>query len=133
MSDAPILDLSSTRGQIMLWVTTDPPYSWNERKLVSEFEPMGTDAQTVRGAINGLRGRGLLAPGRLTGKNCEGLKPTGEGFKAVRAHLFGGRVAPARDHTPHRLGDPGPWVWVQEEGWVREDVWEQRHAGGSDE
>ncbi len=133
MSDAPVLDLSSIRGQIMLWVTTDAPCTWTEPKLVAEFEPMGTDAKTVRAAITGLRGRGLLAPSAMVGRRCDAIKATGHGFRAVRAHLFAGKMKPATDRTPHRLGDPGPWCWVAGEGWVREDVWEQRQAAAADE
>ena len=129
MSDTPVLCVGSTRGTIMLWVTTDPPGTWTESLLVAELEAMDIAEQTVLSAIAALRARGLLAPGQ--GNRGLPLKATGAGFRSVRAHFFGGRVMPAKDFDHSTMVGPGPWCWVQGEGWVREDVYEARQTEGS--
>ena len=132
--NVPALDLKSTRGQIMLWVTTDPPCTWTEAKLIAEFEPMGKRSLTVRRAIAGLRGRGLLEPSRISGRGWDYLRPTASGFRAVQAQMVTPKPGPVPMGSPWAIGsNPGPWCWVGGEGWVREDVWEARQAGGSDE
>ena len=93
--DAPAIDLTSTRGTILLWVTTDAPGTWTSRSIIEELSDMGTPARRAFDAITALRQRGLLRPGKTRARDQDTLQPTRAGFDAVRVHVPGWRVGAA--------------------------------------
>ena len=124
---APVINLQSTRGLILMWVCTDPPLSWSENEIVQELEGHGTPDKTARGAIAALRGRGLLRPGRYMSRDHGTLAATSAGYAAIRAHL------PASQLSEPDWPGEGPWVHVPGEGHLTEEQYSEHIKETSDE
>jgi hypothetical protein len=113
MSSAPLINLQSTRGLILMWVATDPPRTWTEPALVLELAGMDIPHQRTRSAIAALRARGLLSPARAMSSGT--LAATVQGFAAIRAHL------PDKVIKGETWPGPGPWTHVPGRGHLTEE------------
>ena len=84
---SPIVNLKSTRGQILLWVATEPRGSWSSSSIIDELDQMGIPRKTSIDAIGALRQRALLHPGsRLNGEG-DILRATAAGHRAIRGSM----------------------------------------------
>ena len=82
---APVVHKNSLRYLILLYVTTDPAYSWTPKQMMAELRPMGHGKQRVTGAIRALHARGLMTTRKWRGHPR--LLATSDGVKAIRHHI----------------------------------------------
>lgn len=127
MTNAPAINLKSTRGLILMWVCTDPPRTWTDAGMIDELETMGTPRRQSKAAIEALRQRGLLSHPRAYGRTLGTMAATSEGYAAIRAHLPDSHLN--SDFWPGN----GPWVVVPGKGTLNEEQYEEHLKESDDE
>ena len=83
--NAPKLHKNSLRWTVMLYVATDPPYSWTPRSIEIELESMGHTWRSVRKAVENLVQRGLIK--RTEWKEREYLMSTSAGIRSMKQYI----------------------------------------------
>lgn len=81
-ANAPRVYKDSLRWTILLYVSTDPAYTWTVKQMKQEMADMGHTTQAVRSAIEGLRARGLITTQEWRG--YPRVMPTHAGCQAMR-------------------------------------------------
>ncbi len=81
---APVVKPQSTRGLILLWVSTDPVNTWTSKTIANELEDMGIPRPQTMAAIAALRQRGLLWPGDTRNRRLDRLRASFDGHQAIR-------------------------------------------------
>ena len=82
---APVVHKNSLRYLILLYVTTDPAYSWTPKQMMAELRPMGHGKKRVTETIRALKSRGLMTTKVWRGHPR--LMATSDGVKAIRRHV----------------------------------------------
>jgi len=82
---APVVHKNSLRYLILLYVTTDPAYSWTAKQMIAELRPMGHGRKRVIATIRALTSRGLMTTTKWRGHPR--LMATSDGIAAIRRHI----------------------------------------------